>query len=101
MKRGRKRKTLITNELRFKVFLRDNFRCRYCGRDIRDHEPQVAHRIPATKWAIRRYGLEIIDHEINLLTTCSLKCNNAVQMTNRPVDRDHLAKKIRGALEVS
>jgi len=31
---------------------------------------ELAHRIPQTKWALRKYGAEVIHHRLNLVATC-------------------------------
>jgi len=67
-------------EIKEYVFNRDGWRCRVCNRPVNFATAQLAHRIPQSKAMIKKYGKEIIHHPGNLLTTCSLECNNKVQV---------------------
>lgn len=89
--------------VREQIFERDDYTCVYCevyalspGRQV-----QLAHLIPNTKDMISRYGKDVIDHPRNRVTTCSLECNNAVQLTNKPVEADALASEILGDISDS
>jgi hypothetical protein len=53
---------------RFRVLVRDNFTCRYCGRSAPDVVLEVDHRVPRC-----RGGL---DNEWNLVAAC-LECNRS------------------------
>ena len=57
----------------------------------------MAHQIPQRKHFIRRYGRNIIHHELNFKATCGLKCNNAVSIANKPVAINALVKEIEEA----
>lgn len=54
--------------LRFKILQRDNFTCKYCGRNVKDNNVKlhVDHKIPISKG-----GSNNVD---NLITSCS-DCN--------------------------
>lgn len=82
------------------VFERDDWVCVHCERFARlpGCQPQLAHRIPNTKAMRSRYGDEVIDHELNVAVTCSLECNNAIQLTNKPREADELAERIRSEI---
>lgn len=58
--------------------------CPVCGRHYESQAGQLAHRIPQTKGHLKRYGTEVIHHELNLLEVCSLECNDAVSISNHP-----------------
>lgn len=102
---------MITADKRLNIFVRDRFICP-CGNQIDKHgTPQLAHRIKSGKgsenylmkfiWGEyqkdrgRRWVNEfIIDNELNLISCCSLKCNDNENIFFKPVARDELAKRI-------
>ena len=89
------RDKFYANERREEVlFVRDRYTCRICGDPIRQHgTPQLAHRIAKTKSNLSRYGKEVIHHEDNLWSTCSLECNARAAINHGEADR--LAESIR------
>ena len=58
---------------------------------------QLAHKIPATKGYLKRYGKEVIHHPLNLATVCSLKCNDAVLLDPKthPIEAEELIRRIK------
>ena len=86
---------MTIKETRFYVFNRDKWHCVVCGKKIDWSTGQMAHRIPKTKQNIKTYGLKIIDHPFNLKTTCCLRCNSAVLINNRPVEKEQLIEAIK------
>lgn len=62
------KRTPISKGLRWKVFVRDNFTCQYCGRTPKKHGVtlEIDHKIPVSKG-----GTNELD---NLVTSCS-DCN--------------------------
>lgn len=69
MSSGLRRWIIYRQRLRFEVFQRDKFTCRYCGRTVSDGAKlEVDHVIPESK------GGEYVAE--NLLTACH-KCNQA------------------------
>lgn len=74
------RKRFEVGAMKEQIFARDQWRCRVCGAPVTTTTAQLAHRIPQSKAMIKKYGKEIIHHPGNLLTTCSLECNNKVQV---------------------
>jgi hypothetical protein len=60
------RRTAITKELRFSVFQRDNFTCRYCGRVPPNVILQIDHIVPVSKGGK--------NEKTNLITSCA-DCN--------------------------
>ena len=92
------RDKFYANERREAIFQRDGYTCRICGLPIRQHgTPQLAHRIAQTKANIKRYGKEVIHHDDNLWSTCSLECN-ARAMVNHS-EAEELAESIRRQME--
>lgn len=85
---------------REEIFERDDWICVYCECFVRlpGRQPQIAHRIPNTKTMRSRYGDEVVSHPMNVAVTCSLECNNAIQLTNKPSEADELAEQIRREL---
>jgi len=63
-----RRANRLTIAQRFRVFERDNFTCRYCGRNVKEHKVvlSVDHIVPK-----KRGGTDEID---NLATAC-MECN--------------------------
>lgn len=68
--------------------------CEVCGRPLIDGQPQGAHRIANTKTNRFLWGERIIDHPLNMAMTCSLKCNQAVNIGMDEGACWRLAKKI-------
>jgi hypothetical protein len=56
---------------------------------------QLAHKIPETKWAIRKYGFAVIDHVRNKAMTHPDYCNDQQNIQNWPLACDQLAEQIR------
>jgi len=84
---------MITEEIRWAVYMRAHGRCDVCGVVLSWQTGQAAHRVARTKWAIRKWGADCIDHPGNLAWTCP-ECNDAVLITNRPIEREALMKEI-------
>jgi hypothetical protein len=95
-------------ETRKKVFVRDFFTCRRCGKAGAN---QLAHRIHSGKESCRyiqnfissRYGVDltktfinedILNHPDNLVVACSLPCNDSFNIFYKPVQRDKLIIEI-------
>jgi hypothetical protein len=77
-----------------------DYRCAVCGDSlmILGKHMQLAHRISQCKWAVEKYGEEVIHHRLNLRLVCSAACNAAVNMTNQPRAVARLVHKIQKAL---
>lgn len=58
----------------------DKRQCQKCGKAAK----QMAHRIANTKTNRKVYG-NIIDHNENLVSVCSLDCNGTFNIGNNPV----------------
>lgn len=61
---------------------RDDNKCQVCNKPITKRQGQFGHRIGQGKLSRRKYGDYIIDHPINKLLTCSLRCNQKVDISN-------------------
>jgi len=88
---------MINSEMRLEIFRQSGYTCELCGMPLTSGQPQLAHRIPKTITNLRRYGVAIIDHPLNLAPTCSLRCNSAAIRHNHE-ERD-LVARIREALD--
>lgn len=93
------RKKFEIGETKEYVFQRDGYACQVCGTPVGMNSAQLAHMIPQNKRNLQKYGEQIIHHPENLLTTCSLRCNNAVQV-NSPLEQEAIARDIYQIIEV-
>lgn len=75
---------IISAELRFKIFKRDNFTCQYCGRKAPDVVLELDHIRPVSKGGDKR--------ESNLITSC-FECNRGKSDTLVPQMEDKSAQK--------
>lgn len=79
----------MKSEVRKKVLIRDFYTCKRCGRTPGINGLQIAHRLRdgsgTIKWLKgilpdkpdRWLQDNIIDHPMNLVTTCCLECNDS------------------------
>lgn len=93
------RKRLEKHEERIELYYRDKGICRFCGFNVSIQSFQVAHIIANTVWARKKYGAEVIDHEMNKACTHHGKCNDLIQITNNPVEREILVANIKEKLK--
>jgi len=90
------RQKLEAEDQRNEIFRRDEYRCRHCGLSVYSKgTPQLAHGIAKTKTAIKKYGDSVVNHPMNLFSTCSLYCNSRMNIGNNPVKVIELVEKIR------
>lgn len=86
-------------EQRLEIFVRDCYICQTCGKPINWYgTQQLAHRISQSKANIKRYGKEVIHNRLNMVSVCSLKCNDAQNIGFSTKQSDELAEKIRAEL---
>ena len=72
-------------------YMIDNYVCQKC------YKPaiQMAHRIAKTKVNYKIYGKDIIDHNFNLCSVCSLDCNDSFNIGNKLKKCKNLVKLIK------
>lgn len=59
--------------------------CAVCGKSIHLRgSPQYAHKLSNSKMNRQKYGSFIIDHTLNGEYVCSLECNSALLIDNKP-----------------
>lgn len=92
------RARIETHEQRLAIYERDGGICQYCGKPVAIDAFTVAHRIARTRWAVARYGADVIEHPLNKVTTHPGRCNDGVLITFRPVEREELVARIRQAI---
>ena len=76
----------------------NNGLCPVCKKPYCFGSPQLAHRIPKTKAWLKKYGDDIIDHDLNLELVCSLECNASVLIDKKDLLRENLITKIKETL---
>lgn len=84
----RERNMGISRRLRFEVFKRDNFTCKYCGRKSPEVVLELDHIIPKSKGGK--------SDEINLITSC-FECNRGkgnLNLSERIIGEDPYDKAI-------
>lgn len=96
---SRERARFETHEERLAIYERDCGICQYCGWPVDINIFTVAHRISRTKAMLKKYGREIIEHPLNKATTHPDMCNDLIQCTNRPVERENLVQVIKEAIQ--
>ena len=92
---GRERERLETHEQRLRIYERDEGTCRYCKKAVDINSFQVSHLIARTVWTIKLFGKDVIEHSMNKACTHAGACNDLIQITNKPVERERLAQEIR------
>jgi len=69
----------------------EDYRCFFTGKTA----IQNAHRIPRTKMYLKKYGSEIINHNINLVPVLNLEYNSKINVGNKPVTIEKIAQFIK------
>ena len=69
-----------SKKMRFKKYVANDGYCEVCRAPMMLMETQLAHILPQTKPNLKKYGPEIIHHELNMKLCCSLRCNSAVMI---------------------
>lgn len=81
------------------IFDERGWECEVCGAPLTSGVPQLAHRIPKSKCNLARYGAGVIHHPLNMAAVCSLECNQAVNIGNRPAQVHDLLEAIKSTTE--
>ena len=83
-------------ENRLAIFKRDKFTC-HCGNPItRFGTPQLGHIIPQRKMYLKKYGIEVIHHPMNMKSCCSLSCNSKLDLGCKDeLIKEHVEKIIK------
>jgi hypothetical protein len=92
----RERQRLETHEQRLAIYERDGGICQFCGKPVDINSFQVAHRIARTVWTLKKYGREVIEHPLNNACTHAGTCNDCLQVTNNPIEREKIVIAILG-----
>jgi hypothetical protein len=88
----------MLRDLRAEMFDEQEGKCSSCGL-LMTGKMELAHRIPDTVWARKKYGRRVIDHRFNKTLTHPGACNDRQNIQNWPVRCDALAKRIRKEIE--
>jgi 5-methylcytosine-specific restriction endonuclease McrA len=105
----------MTREQRLKIFQRDNYTCKKCGKLGTPDSLQVAHKIRkgvgtlnyickylrCTKIADKFIKEKIINHDWNLETACCLECNASFNIFFNKVECNKLLEKILKDLKIN
>ena len=83
-----------------RVFARDGYHCVVCRCRLTDGGkiPQLGHKIPQSNMYLKMYGKEIIHHDKNMESTCSLDCNAAVSINGKDKLIADLVKEIKAVI---
>lgn len=77
--------TKAQEEQRQQALARSGGLCPVCGGSINQYgTPQYAHKIANTEVNRKKYGTFFVDHFLNGVYTCSLKCNSYCNIGNNP-----------------
>lgn len=82
----------MNKEDRIELLSRSGGYCFVCGRPMAN--PQFAHRIANTKANRAKFGSLVIDSLLNGELVCSLRCNDVMNIGNKPIECLCLAERI-------
>lgn len=90
------RQRLEANENKLRLLSERGWICEVCGKPLSLCIAQLAHRIPKTKFYLKKYGKDVMHHSFNLACVCSLRCNSQVlcDPATRPVEAERLLNEI-------
>ena len=91
------RERLEAEEKRTRIYYRSSGRCEICEQPMPITTMQLAHRIGQTKANLKKYGKEIIHHELNMKAVCGLRCNARADISFRTEEVKALVEEIRNA----
>jgi 5-methylcytosine-specific restriction endonuclease McrA len=93
------RKTLEIIELKATKWHSQGGVCQVCGEPVSVADGELAHRIPNRKWCLAKYGTKVLHHALNLVLTHPGRCNDAVSISNHPVEMEKLVAEINKRLK--
>jgi hypothetical protein len=86
---------LEANEFRDSLFTIAGWRCCVCGLPLAiQGTAQLAHRVAKTKSRLEKYGPSVINHALNLVPVCGLRCNDRVNIGNQTLVAHALLDRI-------
>ena len=88
-------------EKKTKLLVEQNGKCFHCKKTFSSRSGvQLAHRLIKSKANIKLFGLEIIDHVLNLRATHGGACNDAViiNRATKPVEANALIEEIKNSI---
>ena len=78
-------------------YYKQNGLCFYCKKPL-NNSGQLAHRVIKSKANLKKYGEEIINHEMNLRLTCPA-CNSRAIIEHKTERKKKLIEKIQNEIE--
>ena len=81
-------------EIFLKKFMDNEGICEICNEPLSGRTPQLAHILEKSKHNIKKYGIKVIDHPLNLRLVCSLNCNLKVLIgkSREEIIKQHVAR---------
>jgi hypothetical protein len=92
------RKSLAIAEMKLEKCHEQGYKCPVCGEYVDVATGELAHRIPQRRWCLARWGAKVIHHSRNLVLTHPGRCNDAVSISNHPLECERLAREIQEEL---
>ena len=87
-------------ETKMKLFSRDGWVCQVCGKPLSAGHPMLGHKIKQNEMYLKKYGKEVVFHDDNMVSCCSLACNAKADLGHKTKLVDDLAKKIQKKLGI-
>ena len=91
------RKRFEQAEERLRIYTRDYGICQACGKPVPTDGFEVAHRIANTVSNRKRFGAEVIDHQLNKATTHPGRCNDKMNCGFRPGECSRIVEAVKAA----
>jgi hypothetical protein len=92
----------LEQEERLKIFIQSGWTCYVCKGYLNAYgTAQLGHKIPQTKYNLRKYGKEILHHRLNMEPVCCLDHNSKVAI-GKSMEREisELVEKIKKAIAI-
>lgn len=76
------------NDKREELFGAATWHCVVCGGPLNAHgTAQLGHRVIKSRHNLATYGTKIINHPLNLVPVCGLRCNSRVILNFQPAEQ--------------